>query len=74
MVRLKPKLKPKLVRPMPKLKGDAAKRWSAAFADYLRSECRLADNTVLAYARDLRRFRGWLGRYVSRSAETAYGG
>ena len=28
---------------------------------YLRSECHLAENTVLAYDRDLRRFLDWLG-------------
>lgn len=32
-----------------------------AFADYLRSECHLAENTVIAYRRDLRRFYDWLG-------------
>ena len=35
--------------------------WAASFADYLRSECHLADNTVAAYRRDLRRFYDWLG-------------
>jgi len=54
-----------LARPAPKLKGDAAQRWSAAFADYLRSECRLSENTVLAYGRDLTRFRRWLGKQRS---------
>jgi integrase/recombinase XerD len=53
---LKPKLKPL----QPKLQGVAAGRWSAAFVDYLRSECHLADNTVAAYQRDLRRFQDWL--------------
>jgi len=43
------------------LRGDAAERWSAAFVDYLRSECHLAENTVLAYQRDIRRFHQWLG-------------
>ena len=32
-----------------------------AFADYLRAECHLADNTTQAYRRDLRRFYEWLG-------------
>ena len=36
-------------------------RFVTAFADYLRSECHLADNTVAAYRRDLRRFYEWLG-------------
>ncbi|HET6879505.1 MAG TPA: site-specific tyrosine recombinase XerD [Pirellulales bacterium] len=35
--------------------------WATAFADYLRSECHLAENTVLAYRRDLKRFYEWLG-------------
>src|SRR6185437_8330646 len=35
--------------------------WATSFADYLRSECHLADNTVAAYRRDLRRFYDWLG-------------
>lgn len=52
-------LKPKLKPVQPKLYGDAAGRWSAAFMDYLRSECHLADNTVQAYQRDLRRFQQW---------------
>lgn len=37
-----------------------------AFFDYLRGECRLAENTVAAYQRDLRRFDEWLkGRPVA---------
>lgn len=31
-----------------------------AFAEYLRAECHLADNSVAAYRRDLRRFYDWL--------------
>ncbi|GIW99561.1 MAG: tyrosine recombinase XerC [Pirellulaceae bacterium] len=31
------------------------------FITYLRSECHLAENTVAAYGRDLRRFLAWLG-------------
>jgi integrase/recombinase XerD len=42
-------------------RGEAA-RWSASFLDYLRSEVHLADNTVMAYGRDLARFRNWLGK------------
>lgn len=56
MAPAKPKLKPI----KPKLRGDAADRWSAAFVDYLRSECHLAENTVLAYRRDVRRLQQWL--------------
>ncbi len=54
------KLKPKLKVVKPKLQGEAAVRWSAAFVDYIRSECHLADNTVQAYQRDIRRFQQWL--------------
>jgi len=53
--------KRKLVPPKPQSRGDTAQRLSAAFLDYLRGECRLADNTVMAYARDICRFRRWLG-------------
>jgi len=38
-----------------------ASRWQDDFADYLRSECHLAVNTVEAYGRDLGRFFLWLG-------------
>jgi len=36
--------------------------WVDGFLDYCRSECHLADNTVAAYQRDLRRFQQWLGQ------------
>ena len=36
--------------------------WLKAFAAYLQSECHLADNTVVAYRRDLRKFFEWLGK------------
>jgi integrase/recombinase XerD len=55
-VKPRPKLKPV----QPRLRGDATATWSAAFLDYLRSECHLAENTVAAYQRDIRRFRQWL--------------
>jgi len=35
--------------------------WHLRFTDYLRTECHLAENTVLAYGRDLKRFLIWLG-------------
>jgi integrase/recombinase XerD len=54
------KPRPKLKVVKPKLQGDTAVRWSAAFVDYIRSECHLADNTVQAYQRDIRRFQQWL--------------
>jgi integrase/recombinase XerD len=33
----------------------------SAFTEYIRAECHLADNTVQAYRRDLRRFYEWAG-------------
>ena len=39
---------------------NSSKRWAEAFTDYLRSECHLADNTVMAYTRDIKRFLEWL--------------
>jgi integrase/recombinase XerD len=53
------KPRPKLRPLRPKLTGDASVRWSAAFVDYLRTECHLAENTVAAYQRDIRRFQQW---------------
>lgn len=38
-----------------------AQRLSEAFAHYLACECHLAENTVLAYRRDLARFFQWVG-------------
>ncbi len=35
--------------------------WHLKFTEYLRSECHLAENTVAAYGRDLKRLLGWLG-------------
>jgi len=35
--------------------------WHQKFTDYLRSECHLAENTVAAYGRDLKRLLLWLG-------------
>lgn len=40
----------------------AAGAWIETWAGYLRSECHLADNTIAAYGRDLRRFSRWLGK------------
>jgi integrase/recombinase XerD len=54
-------LKRKVVPPSPKITGDAAARWCAAFENYLRTECHLSQNTVAAYHRDLEHFREWLG-------------
>ncbi len=38
-----------------------ASNWHQKFTDYLRTECLLADNTVAAYGRDLKRLLTWLG-------------
>ncbi len=51
----------KLVAVKRKMIGSEASRWSESFLDYLRTECHLADNTLIAYRRDLKRFRTWLG-------------
>ncbi len=40
--------------------NDAA-AWQESFIRYLRTECHLADNTVAAYGRDLKRLFAWLG-------------
>lgn len=53
-------LKRKIPRLKPKLSGGISP-WITSFLDYLRSECHLADNTVAAYERDIRRFERWLG-------------
>jgi integrase/recombinase XerD len=59
------RLKPKLVPSKLAKRGGAPERWTTAFIDYLRGECRLADNTVAAYTRDLSRLQSWLnGRAV----------
>lgn len=36
--------------------------WFNKFTDYLRSECHLAENTVAAYGRDLKKLLQWLGK------------
>lgn len=48
-------------RPVPRQQGSASERWIAGFLHYARTECHLAENTVAAYRRDLKRFRKWLG-------------
>ncbi len=41
-------------------------RWREPFLDYLRSQCHLSTNTVIAYERDLKRFESWLqGRVLA---------
>lgn len=48
-----------VARPRPA--AQQRKSWLAGFESYIRHECHLADNTVAAYHRDLRRFLAWLG-------------
>ena len=61
MTKLK-KGKLRQLRPKPLGNENATLRWSEAYTDYLRTECHLADNTVMAYTRDMRRFTKWLGK------------
>jgi integrase/recombinase XerD len=51
----------KQIKPRRLAAAENAARWREAFVRYLRSECHLAENSVLAYERDLRRFFEWLG-------------
>ena len=51
------RLKPKVLNSQ-----NSTRRWVEAFSDYLRTECHLADNTVMAYSRDMKRFTKWLGK------------
>ena len=51
----------KQIKPRRAAAAEDAAKWREAFVRYLRSECHLAENTVLAYDRDLRRFLEWLG-------------
>ncbi len=56
-----PKRIRKNLKPRRETADREASRWSEDFANYLRSECHLAVNTVEAYSRDLNRFFLWLG-------------
>jgi integrase/recombinase XerD len=51
----------KQIKPRRAAAAENAARWREAFVRYLRSECQMAENTVLAYDRDLGRFFAWLG-------------
>jgi integrase/recombinase XerD len=53
--------KHKQVRPRREAAREAALEWRERFTRYIRTECHLAENTVLAYGRDLARFFQWLG-------------
>lgn len=51
--------------PKPPAPPQVARAWLDGFLDYAAGECHLADNTVAAYRRDLKRFFTWLdGRGV----------
>jgi integrase/recombinase XerD len=52
--------KQKQIKPRRAAAAENAARWREAFVRYLRTECHLAENTVVAYERDLRRFFAWL--------------
>jgi integrase/recombinase XerD len=54
------------VKPRRLAAAEDAARWRESFSRYLRSECHLAENSVVAYERDLRRFFDWLrGRRIA---------
>src|SRR5438105_2800793 len=56
----------KLLKPAAVTPGAVNGRWLESFVDYLRSECHLSENTVIAYHRDLDRFHAWLaGRRIA---------
>ena len=48
-------------KPVPPRAEHNTQKWIRSFLDYLRTECHLSQNTVLAYGRDLDHFRTWLG-------------
>jgi integrase/recombinase XerD len=55
----------KEIKPRRLAAEENASRWREGFIRYLRSECHLAENSVAAYERDLRRFFDWLrGRRI----------
>lgn len=51
----------KQIKPRRDAAAENATRLREAFVRYIRTECHLAENTVAAYERDLRRFFTWLG-------------
>jgi len=56
----------KEIKPRRLAVAEDAARWREAFVRYLRTECHLAENSVVAYERDLRRFFDWLlGRRIA---------
>src|SRR3954454_9599706 len=56
----------KEIKPRRLAAAEDAARWRESFIRYLRTECHLAENSVVAYERDLRRFFNWLsGRRIA---------
>jgi integrase/recombinase XerD len=56
----------KEIKPRRLAAAEDAAKWREAFVRYLRTECHLAENSVLAYERDLRHFFDWLrGRRIA---------
>lgn len=56
----------KEIKPRRLTAAEDAAQWREAFVRYLRTECHLAENSVLAYERDLRHFFDWLrGRRIA---------
>ncbi len=52
----------KLRHPAPPPAKSRSENWLDAFTRHVAGECHLADNTVAAYRRDVRRFFQWLGQ------------
>lgn len=52
-------MKKKVIRQAKRTGSGQTDRWCQAFIEYLSSECHLAENTVAAYGRDMKRFREW---------------
>jgi integrase/recombinase XerD len=58
---VQPKRKILAVRPKASSAASSNAEWIERFVQYLRRECRLAENSVAAYGRDLGRFLQWQG-------------
>jgi integrase/recombinase XerD len=55
-----PRKRRKLFRTERKERSAGTQQWITSFTEYIKSECHLAENTVQAYSRDLKRFQTWL--------------
>ncbi|MCP4193211.1 MAG: site-specific tyrosine recombinase XerD [Planctomycetaceae bacterium] len=50
----------KLIKPLKRREtASGGTQWISSFIHYLRNECHLSDNTVMAYGRDLKAFEAW---------------